>query len=177
MTIQIRGIKVTLVLSLIVILGLSSCKTTERNYKAAYDTAMAKKAKETVDNDLPDDMVSADAPKHRVIGKDTIQWKAMRLIPDIRPQVSGEDGTDGQYFVAVGKYRMPTNARSGAERMRGNGYPGATAAKAADDEWYLISGRYQTLENAAKAVGKYIKDNKDYPYPGLYGKPLVIIGE
>ncbi len=168
-----------IILGAVALLALSSCKTTEKNYRAAYETAIAKKAREAAADaeDVPADMISADAPRRRVIAGDTVSWKALRLIPDIRPQVEGPAGTDGQYFVAVGKYRMPTNARSGAARMRGGDYPGATAAQAADEEWYLITGRYLSLDAAAEAIKKFKADNPDYPYIGLDGAPLLIIGD
>lgn len=146
-------------------MALTGCKPTEKNYRAAYDAALNKRQQTQAALDA-DGLISEDAPRLRVVQGDSIY-----LINDVlRP-----NGVSKLKYmnVVVAKFKMPTNARAGAEALKAKGYD-AFAARATGDNWYIVGGAFDTLDSAREFIRRFRKENPSYPYIGIDGHAAVI---
>lgn len=151
-------------------LVLTGCKPTEKNYKAAYDVALAKRQAEQSDPDmnLPgSDYQRLDAPQTKKIGDKEYNYQFVRLNP------LDDSVTMNPYNVAVSVYKMPTNCEAQVSDLKEAGYK-AFGAKSGDDKYYVMIGSYSTLEDATAAVDSYVKKNKNAFYVGLDDKPVIV---
>ena len=145
---------------------LVGCKPTEKNYRAAYDAALNKRA-QAAESVAADGLISDDAPRRIVIG-----GKDYSVI-DENVKADSDDDTLGKVLVAVARFKMPTNARAGAEALREKGY-GAVAARAMGEKWYIIAGSFPDVGEAASFIAGFRKDNPGFMFIGLDGEPLII---
>lgn len=150
-----------------VILGgmVTGCKPTEKNYREAYDVAIAKKQKATEELES-EGLISADAPRSKVVDGDTLYFKSAVL------QVRPGEGKLRDYNIAVDEFKMPTNARSGAEALKDKDF-GSFAAKSTGGRWYVIAGTAESLSEAASIIRRFRTLYPAYPYIGL-GRPVII---
>lgn len=150
----------------IVVIALTSCKPTEKNYRAAYDAAVSKREK-TNESLAADGLISEEGPRIQVIAGDSLYFLNERL--------SVEDGAKPlkSLNVAVAMFKMNTNARSGASALADKGYD-ASVARASGDKCYVIAGSFDTLEETRGFIKRFRKENKSYAYIGLDGHPVVI---
>lgn len=150
--------------------GLVSCKPTEQNYKAAYDTALLKKREATGDADLniPEGTLITDDndPKKETPG---LQYRLVTKF--ISPLESGRPF--GKFNVAVASFKMPTNCNALTARLKQEGYD-AFSVRDADDRFYTIAASCPSKEEASAFVRDYLKKHSDESLIGLDGKPLII---
>lgn len=158
-----------------VALMLVSCKPTENNYKAAYDAALAKREAAAKEQMLPaTGLMSDDGPQLRIIDGDSVFVLMERVFPE------GERRAVKGWSVAVGKYKMSTNAKAGADAIRAKLHRAgvadslARAVRATSDRWYTLVGTYSTLDSARIRAASFRKDNPRYPYVGLPHSPILI---
>ena len=160
-----------LLLVFIVLISLfSSCKPTEKGYKAAYDAALGKReaVKADIGVDLPEGALqSVDGPQL----KEVDGVKVFLLNQRIKPV---EEGIvlPGNYNVAVGTYKMSTNCKSQALALQEEGYE-AFVAKNDEGNFYTIIGSYPTLSDAVKAYEAY-RQGGNRVYVGLPEAPVII---
>lgn len=150
------------------------CKPTEKNYRNAYDAAVAKreKANNELDDLLPAGSVlqDADGPLTMKINGRDVAYTRDR----VKVEAEGEGVPQGRYRVAVGLYTMSTNAEGQCARLRESGYDSYLAVNA-DGKHYLMIGAWDTPEEAADAAEAFAKRNKNFPYPGLKGEPVLFL--
>ncbi|MDE6297579.1 MAG: SPOR domain-containing protein, partial [Muribaculaceae bacterium] len=160
--------KKILAISLIA-LTLTACKPTEENYKKAYDAAKAKRELANAEAMMPTTgLLSDDGISLKVVDGDSIFVSHERLRVD--PELKSELKT---YSVAVGVYKMNTNAKAQANSLKQEGYK-AFASQTTGERWYTILGSFDKLEEAKKLIFEFKKKNPDYPYIGLPNSPVVI---
>lgn len=115
-------------LSLLLIGGMASCKSSQSAYKAAYEKAQEKKIEEP-----------APAP---VVEQPVVTTPTTTETTPVREQserISAVDGNDAllkEYNVIVGSFRQRLNAQSLCERLRNDGYPAVLAQNA--EGWYRV---------------------------------------
>lgn len=151
-------------------LALTGCKPTEKNYKSAYDAALAKNKAEQTDPDLnlpSGGFQRLGEPEKRELDGITYLYKFQRLNPF-------ESGIELQrYGVAVALYKMPTNCRAQVANLKEEGYE-AVGAKSSDGEFYVLLATYPTLEEAVRNSVKYQQTHKDTPFVGLPDSPVIL---
>lgn len=161
-----------LTLSLALVLGATSCKTTEKNYKAAYDVAIQKKNKEKEENEelgIEEGMLqSEDGLAKRVMEGGTFYFESRRLK---RPDTS--EVLRGKYCVVIASYKMPTNCNAQVKDMQEKGYP-AFAAQDGDGKYYVVIGEFPSLKEAARFSAEYVEKEKPQSYVGFSQGPVVI---
>lgn len=152
------------------IVALSGCKPTEKNYKSAYDAAVAKRQAEANDPDL-----NLPAGGYQKIGDPVMKVINGKSYPCLGVRIKPlSEGVEMQpYNVAVSAYKMPTNCESQVKDLIAMGYP-AFGAKTGDDRYYVIVGSYPSLEEAAAGVDAYMKKNKNAVYVGLGDSPVIL---
>ena len=149
---------------------LTGCKPTERNYRAAYDAALAKRQAEAELRMLPaSGLMSDDGPQLKIVNGDSLYVVKERL-----KAAPGDTLPSSGWAVGVGVYKMNTNARAQAEALRNEGHRAACAARATGDRWYAVADTASSLERVAAAARKFTDNHPGYPYVGLPGHPVLI---
>lgn len=151
----------------------TACKPTEAGYRSAYEAAKAKREAANAEAMIPTTgLLSDDGPVIKMVEGDTIfisrdRLRRMKTQADSIAPLSA-------YSVAVGVFKMHTNAEATARRLESSGYQ-ARAVQTTGDRWYAIAGTFGNLKEAKDFIEAYKKRNPDYPYIGLPGAPVVIV--
>lgn len=148
---------------------LVGCKPTEKNYKAAYDAALAKREQAAIEQMRPTTgLLSDDGPQMRIIGSDTVYVNRaiLRTEDKKRPQ--------GTWAVAVGMFKMDTNARAAAENLKNDGWKDAFMANSTGSVYYSIIGTTTSLDDANALQKAFRSKHPDYPFIGLPGAPVLL---
>lgn len=152
----------------VLVMGMGACKPTEKNYRAAYNAAQAKRQAAVADDFIPSQgLQSTEGPRLTTVGESKIYtWSEPLKSDSVKLGICN---------MAVGLYSMDTNARSLAERLRTEGYSQAGVVTNGDGKFYVVAVVTTTLEEAAVAVAKFEKRHAGFPYSGLPGAPLVLL--
>jgi len=139
------------ILVILASVALSSCKTTEANYRAAYEKTMA--ARDSVD--ALDDTIYGK--ERRRGGTKTVETSAGNIEVNIRlvkvtDQGGGTSENLRRYNVVAGQFKQKFNAMSLRNRLADGGYPGAFVVETSEPYYYIIVGSYPTAEEAVKAL-------------------------
>lgn len=140
----------------------SACKTSEANYRAAYEKTMeARRAEQSVDSTVYGD----------------VRRQATTATVEVSPGVSTEvvsqlvrvtDGGGGirenlrRYCVVAGQFKQKFNAVSLRDRIVDKGYPGAFVVETAEPYYYIVVGSYSTVREAYDAM-QTLKKNQPVP--------------
>lgn len=151
-------------------LSLTACKPTEKGYKSAYDAAVGKR--ESVMSELgvnlPEGALQqVDGPQLKEV--DGI--KVYVLNQHISPLETGVSLPDN-YNVAIGKYKMSTNAISQSNDLKNQGLK-AFPVKDTEDFYYTIAGSFPSLSEAVEFNQEYLK-RKNITFVGLPNAPVII---
>lgn len=123
-----------LILVSAVLIGVASCKTTEANYKTAYEIAKKKKT-ETGDSLIDRSLANSNNPKLMVI-----QGVQLPVFTEYVGLTKGEF-TEGykikRYCVVVGKFTQLFNARQMRKRMINCGYDDACLLQNRTNQFYV----------------------------------------
>ncbi len=153
------------------ILALGSCKTSEANYRAAYDKAVAGRADRI-------DLDSTIYGKHRrsmtsremVVGADTVEVKTQHV--SVTPEGGGIRENLRQYNVVVGQFKTLFNATSMRERLVDAGYPEAFVVQTAEPYYYVVLASYASLSDAS-AARRRVADGS-FPLPLREPLPFIL---
>lgn len=130
-TIAAAGIAATLL--------LAGCKTTEANYREAYDKAVAGRDQgiamdSTVYGKVRREMRSS----YLVAGGDSVALRVAHVSP-----TPADDGTawsiPAQYGVVAGQFKTLFNARSLCDRLKAAGYDGASVVNTSEPYYYVVA--------------------------------------
>lgn len=128
---------------------LSGCKTTEANYRAAYQTAIAKRQADLAQQAQDIDALGAEAssairrqnrPQIYISGADTLSTYPIALA---RPDFSS---TVPRFSVAVNSFEQKFNANAMTKRLMSNGFSGAFVAQASGPVYYVITNATDSLQ-------------------------------
>lgn len=140
----------------------TGCKPTEKNYKAAYDAALAKRQHVEVDMDIPAEglMVDGEPVRKNLDGHDVTY-----LVSSLA------SFTDGglaplAYNVVTGCFKMPVNALDQARSLREKRLP-AFAVKGEQEKYYSVAASFETLEEALVFYDEFIAANPSFSYVGV----------
>lgn len=142
---------------------VSSCKTTESNYREAYDKA--KTLRESEDSEVIAQIEKERAPVDMVVGADTMRYR--KEFVTITPN-GGGNGTIKRYNVVVGRFRQVFNAKSMRERMEKLGYD-SYVIENGEPAYFVVVFSSDSREEAAvkfrEVVGeKRIVFNPPFPW-------------
>lgn len=158
------------VVMIIFMTTLIGCKPTEANYKSAYDSALQKREQAAKEQMRPaTGLLSDDGPQLRILNGDSIYVDHVRLLRE-----DGSHFSNGKWAIAVGKFKMDTNAKSSAKAIVEKGFPEAVMAKASGGRYFTIIAVVENLDSARMESTKFQHIFPNYPYIGLPGKPILI---
>ncbi len=151
------------------LLILAGCKPTENNYRQAYDAAKAKRDAANAEAMVPTTgLLNDDGTSLKMVNGDSLFVTRDRLRLDAEMK-----DVYKTYNVAVGVYKMNTNAKAQAAALREEGY-NAHAVMTTGDRWYTVVGYFDSLDEAQAFIKKFKEKHPGYPYIGLPGAPVVI---
>ena len=135
---------------------LPGCRTTEANYRAAYEVAHRKsEQKSPVEGTVYEKIRNESVESRMVAGNDTVPMNTV-MIAAVKDFTNPDDVK--HYSVAVNQFKQIFNARSQAQRLRDAGYPQATVVMTSEPLYYVIAGGADT---AAEAMEIYHRVKKD----------------
>ena len=160
--------RVRILSSLLLICGLIGCKPSEKNYRTAYDVAVAKQQSE-----LPDASAGiGDAMREGGPTRKHVDGKTVWLLTEPLTKVE-ETGTPASWNVAVAAYKMTANAHSHAERLEREGYS-STLLKNSDGVFYVVVATPESMSEAAEFIDSFKAKHPDTVYVGLPEGPTVL---
>ncbi|MCM1440403.1 MAG: hypothetical protein NC131_14540 [Roseburia sp.] len=119
---------------------LTGCKTTEANYRAAYETAVGQREAREADGSVSTAKLQQfNAPRPKLTPEgDTIMVRMERVSPT---KIDGVQtvGSLKQNNIVVGQFRQLFNARAMLERLLAGGYPDAFVAQSAGPIYYVVA--------------------------------------
>lgn len=148
----------------------AGCKTTEANYRAAYETTIAHQNEKAADDGQGMVMAGTVKPLETEIAKGIIvpaytAW----LSPSKEADIASRDDID-KYSVVVARFRQAFNARQMRSRLQAGAYPGALIIKTGD-AYFVATSTTQVPDSAAMALKAVEADStlllKD-PYPFIF---------
>ena len=145
-------------------IALTSCKTTEANYRAAYEMAL-QKDKEGIDDDTYTLIKQNEKPREFVFQGDTLRVITESVI--ITKNVGNDDAKLTRYKVAIGSFRQVFNAKAMKGRISDKGY-NAFIVETAEPSYYVIASACDTQEQAKEVIACLQADKSiilRLPYP------------
>ncbi|MDE6652580.1 MAG: SPOR domain-containing protein [Paramuribaculum sp.] len=137
-------------------IALSGCKTTEANYRSAYEIAKEKQQRAEEEGGSAKLQTFADPKETTVDG--------IKLMMHTEPVGFIADGgvnreTMQRYNVVVGRFRQLFNARQMRERLIAAGYEKACVVTTRDAGYYVIAESCPTAAEAEKGLEKVKSDS------------------
>lgn len=140
---------------ILILLALSACKTTEANYRAAYDKAIAgRDSSEALENTIY-------GRERRNVNYSYIPTTDGDTIPLRKQLVKITEGGGGlrenlkQYCVVIGQFKQKFNAVSMRDRFAledNSPVPGAFVVETGEPYYYVIGASYSELAPAIKEL-------------------------
>ena len=145
---------------LLMALGLLAvgCKTNEKNYRQAYETAVAKNRESSgVDSTIYARIRNSARTSELVVSGDSLPMRTEYIGYTEDGGASRE--TIGQYNVVVGQFKQVFNARQMRGRLQSSGYGDAFIIHTREPLYYVCTAACKTPEEAAEAFRK-VKEDK-----------------
>ena len=136
-------------LSLVLIGGRASCKSSQSAYKAAYEKAQEKKIEEPVTTGTTP-VVTTPSTTTTTTTTTTTNTAPIREQSEKINAVDGNDALLKSYNVIVGSFRQRLNAQSLCERLRADGYP-AVLAQNAQGMYRVVACSFDDRATAVQA--------------------------
>ena len=154
---------------LLLMLAVASCKTTEANYRTAYEKAVAGRDSLTaLDQTIYGAHRRNMGSREIAVGDDTVEIKIQRV--KITEGGGGINEWLRTYSVVVGQFKQAFNARSMRERLVDAGYPRAFVVETAEPYYYVLLSSYSTPAEAVEAIKSIPSD-----FPVATKSPLPFI--
>lgn len=129
------------------VLAFTACKTTEANYRAAYETAKERSRSGDLDSTVYASIRKEARPSAVKVGADTLPLVTQNV------KLTAEGASAGaplrRYNLVVAQFKQIFNARSMKKRLADGGYPEALIVETKEPLYYVIAESY---DNAAAAL-------------------------
>lgn len=134
-------------------LVLAGCKTSEANYRAAYETAKRQTEARHGDPDVPTRQLQQyDMPRPTAVAPgDTLPVLKERVTP-VNVEGITTGGKVQAYNVVVGQFRQMFNAKAMLGRLIPGGYKDAFVVKDSQQVYYVIAQSGATPDEAGMAL-------------------------
>lgn len=150
----------------LLLLSVAACKTTEANYRSAYEAAKQKQL--TGDSLIDQGLLDQQRPKPMVFGTDTLPVRTEYIGYTKGGGADSDKSVVKRYCVVVGKFRQTFNARSMRERLMENGYPRALVLHNNMKEYYVVANTTPDPHIARLMLDSVLADTSlvlKSPYP------------
>lgn len=139
---------------------LTSCKPTEKNYREAYQKAVADNDREVTDfeNTIYNRYRSQARDVAMKVGNDTVNTRMIRV--KVTPEGGGINEWLHKYSVVVGEFKQRFNANSLRSRYVDEGYPRAFLVENAEPYYYVLVGSSDNLKDMVALCDSVARTSK-----------------
>lgn len=134
----------------------TGCKTSESNYRAAYEIAKGRQ-ESAVDSTIYSRYRPQGKGAKLVAGADSLTM--FTLAVGYTADGGADASTLKRYNVVVGQFKQIFNAREMRKRLIGQGYEGAMIVHNREPLYYVIAESCDTPEQAAAAIARLRADS------------------
>lgn len=149
-------VKIAMAATALLAMTVTSCKTNESNYRAAYEAAKQKNEESRgIEGTIYEKIRNEAVDSRLIVEGDTIPMMTVNV------KIAAETTTPEnvkEYSVTVNQFKQIFNAKSLMTRLRENGYPDAFLLETAEPLYYVIA---TTTDNAEDAKDSYRKIRND----------------
>ncbi len=142
-------------LSLLLLSGMVSCKTTEANYRNAYEIAR-EKANSGVDSTIYTRIRNEARPSVVSVNGEELPLQTEYVL--LTADGGGTAEMFKRYSIVVGQFKQIFNAHSMQSRMADNGYE-SFIVHTREPLYYVVASSHDTTQEALDALKK-IKDDE-----------------
>lgn len=151
------------------LLLMGACRTTEANYRAAYEQAVAgKESHDPLEGTIYEEIRNRATTHNYIVKGDTLSVKRERVklsdVPTPAPQLQ-------KAYVVVAQFKQLFNARSLRDRLKAQGYPDATLLETAEPLYYIAIAGGNDLAQLQTTLNDY-RERKPLPVKAPY--PLIL---
>lgn len=160
---------IILFVSLAALVGMAACKSSEANYRAAYDVTKARQ----LEMKGVDEATYARIEAERTANTAVIDGDSVRMVTNRVNMVDGAQAGVKPYGVVVGEYKQLFNARSFRDRLKKEGHD-SYVVKDSDSNHYVIVEGFDTPQEAAaflKEIGTRVKMRIPIEKPWILAQP------
>ena len=151
--------KIFLFVAVVAAMALGACKTTEANYKAAYEAAKIQQRQSAdIDSTIYVKVRRQGTMMQLSVGQDTLPIRTEAIGYTDGGGASRE--TVRKYNIVVGQFKQVFNARQMRERLMAGGYPDAFIVHTREPLYYVVTQTVDTPEEALAAYDK-VKTDKN----------------
>lgn len=139
----------------IICASLVSCKTSEANYRAAYEKTVAAKDAENADETIYGGSRRKPSQSFMMNGTDTVFVNVKMVSPLVS---EGEEKPEmRKLMVVVGQFKQKFNALSLRDRVAANGYPEAFVVQTSEPYYYIVAQSFDDVSSALAALDEIRK--------------------
>lgn len=164
--------QILILLSASMLLVMFGCKTTEKNYREAYERTLARDSSRTDFDETVYGQYRRDIREIPVFTEsDTVNSRLVKVTVTEGGGAIPEDLK--QYCVIAAEFKQLFNARSMRERLVEAGIPGAFVIQTKEPFYYVVAGSYAALPDAL-ALLRRMEKNPPFRLPA---KPYLLTPE
>lgn len=155
----VRKLFVTAVAFTVAAFTLVGCKTTEENYRKAYEAAVgADREKSAVDSTIYAKVRNSARMSDLVVASDTLPLRTENI--GFTEDGGASRESVKRYNIVVGQFKQIFNARQMRTRLQEGGYPDAFIIHTAEPLYYVCTATCRTAEDAVTEYRK-VKEDKN----------------
>lgn len=148
----------------------TGCRTSETNYRAAYEKTVGTDGYDGLRGTIYDKRRHVDESPAIVSGNDTIHTLTLNVA--VTADGGGIRENLRQYSVVAAQFKQKFNAQSMRERLLKSGYPGAFVVETGEPYYYVVAASFASRDEAVKSL-KELKESQ----PVVMKAPLPFILE
>lgn len=142
---------IAIIIAVAIITAISGCKTTEENYRAAYELAKQKNTSGGIDSTIYSRIRNEARPQTTIVNGDTLNMKSeyVRLTPDC-----GDPAKLHRYNVVIAQFKQLFNAKSVRKRAIDAGFADALIVQTREPLYYVIAVSSESISDIKKSFEK-----------------------
>lgn len=137
---------------IILLAAFTACKTSEANYRAAYEKTIAGQEEGKA---LENTVYGTQRQLSQTVminGNDSVP--VMMKMVSVLEEAAPVSGAPGKLMIAVGRFKQKFNAVSLRQRLVDDGYDDAFVVQTAEPYYYVVAMSFDKIADAAAALEK-----------------------
>ena len=156
--------------TVITLTALTGCKTSEQNYRQAYEIARNANT-EGIDSTIYARIRQEAVPSAVLADGDTIKMQTEFVTPFNDGQAPASTKA---YGVVAGQFKQIFNAKAMRNRLHTSGYPDAYIVQTREPLYYVVTADFDNVDQAAAFMKKISTDSSlglRTPFPWILKNP------
>lgn len=151
---------ILLIVAVVMALGFEGCRTTEANYRQAYEKAKAGQEEGLELDSTIYGRVRRDLRTVTVKASDGTEVEVKNQLVRITPEGGGIRENLKEYNVVAAQFKQLFNANSMRTRLVDEGYPEAFVVQTAEPFYYVVVASRNDVSEALKILETFTQSNK-----------------